>query len=193
MGGLILVASIIIWALSYFPHYSIQDVPASYRSELLKSLPESTMEKVSEETLDNIVLGEYQQGNSILGRIGKTIEPIVKPMDLGWKACVSLIAGASAKEIVVSTLGVLYVGDDNTQLLSERLNTPSKITGKVPFTPASALAFMVFVLLYFPCIATLTAIGRETGSWKYVLFSILYNTGIAWLLSFIVYRIAILF
>ncbi len=193
MGGLILVASIIIWALSYFPHYSIEDVPDKYKAELIESLPNFSVQKASEESLNKIVLSEYQQGNSILGKIGKAIEPVVRPMDLGWKACVSLIAGASAKEIVVSTLGVLYVGDDDAQLLSERLKTPSKITGKVPFTSASALAFMVFVLLYFPCIATLTAIGRETGSWKYVLFSVVYNTGLAWLLSFIVYRIAILF
>ena len=78
-------------------------------------------------------------------------------------------------------------------MLSERLATPSKITGKAPFDAASALAFMVFVLLYFPCIATLAAITRETGSWRYTMFSVVYNTGVAWLLAFITYRIAVLF
>ncbi|MDE6072952.1 MAG: ferrous iron transport protein B, partial [Muribaculaceae bacterium] len=115
------------------------------------------------------------------------------PMELGCKSCVSLIAGCAAKEVVVSTLGVLYVGEDDAELLSERLQTPSKITGVPPFTAASALAFMVFVLLYFPCIATLSAIIHETGHWKYALFSIVYNTALAWLFAFIAFRIALLF
>ena len=114
-------------------------------------------------------------------------------MDYGWKTTVSLFAGAAAKEIVVSTLGVLYVGEDDADLISERLVTPSRVTGQPPFTPAKALSFMVFVLLYFPCIATLTAIARETEDWRYALFSALYNTGLAWVLAFIVYRVALLF
>ncbi|MDE5882162.1 MAG: ferrous iron transport protein B, partial [Muribaculaceae bacterium] len=118
---------------------------------------------------------------------------IVRPMEFNWKICCSLLAGCAAKEVVVSTLGVLYVGEDDADLISERLKTPSRITGKAPFTPAKALAFMVFVLLYFPCIATLSAITRETGSWKYTLFSICYNTGLAWILAFITFRIALLF
>ena len=78
-------------------------------------------------------------------------------------------------------------------MISERLTTPSRVTGKAPFTPQSALAFMVFVLLYCPCIATLAAIARECGSWKYSLFSVVYNTALAWVLAFVVYRIALLF
>ena len=117
----------------------------------------------------------------------------MQPMDMGWRPCVSLLAGCAAKEVVVSTLGVLYVGDDDADMLQERLSTPSPITGKAPFTPASALAFMVFVLLYFPCIATISAIARETGSWKYSLFSIGYNTALAWILAFLTYRVALLF
>lgn len=193
MGGLILVASIIIWALSYFPQYSFEEVPESYITEVMDEMPSNTVETISKANVENMILSEYQHSHSIIGRIGKFMEPVVKPMDLGWQACVSLIAGASAKEIVVSTLGVLYVGDDNAQALSERLKTPSKVTGQMPFTEASALAFMVFVLLYFPCIATVTAIARETGHWKYALFAIVYNTSVAWLFSFLVYRIAILF
>ncbi|MDE6559226.1 MAG: ferrous iron transport protein B, partial [Muribaculaceae bacterium] len=88
---------------------------------------------------------------------------------------------------------VLYVGEDDADLISKRLRTPSRLTGQPPFDEAKALAFLVFVLLYFPCIATLAAIARETESWKYALFSACYNTALAWLLSFIVYRIAILF
>lgn len=190
MGGLILVASIIIWALSYFPHFGKNDVPEKFKTEMTQYLPEETVKNMNPEKLDNMVLSEYQQSHSILGRIGKSVQPIMEPMEFGWRSCVALIAGASAKEVVVSTLGVLYVGDDDSKLLSQRLKTPSPTTGKQPFTEASALAFMVFVLLYFPCIATLTAIAKETGSWKYALFSILYNTGIAWILSFIVFNIA---
>lgn len=193
MGGLILVASIIIWALSYFPHYDFEDVPDKYITEVMNDMPTSYVESMTPEQLDNTILTEYQQSHSILGEIGRFVEPVVRPMEMGWKSCVSLIAGSAAKEVVVSTLGVLYVGDDDAEMLSERLKTPSKLTGKAPFTPASALAFMVFVLLYFPCIATLTAIAREAGSWKYALFSVLYNTTLAWVFAFITYRIAILF
>ncbi len=193
MGGLILVASIIIWALSYFPHYTLQDVPDEFVTEVMEEMPATTVEMMNKTEIERLVLNDYQQSHSLIGKLGKFVEPIMQPMDLGWQSCVSLIAGASAKEIVVSTLGVLYVDGNNDQMLSERLRSPSKITGKMPFTPASALAFMVFVLLYFPCIATLSAIARETGHWKYALFSIVYNTSVAWLVAFITYRIALLF
>ena len=193
MGGLILVASIIIWALSYFPHYSFSDIPQSYTENVIIEMEDSNTLPDNEESLQKLVLAEYQQSNSILGHVGRIVEPVVRPMELGWKSCVSLIAGCAAKEVVVSTLGVLYVGEDDAELLSERLQTPSKITGVPPFTAASALAFMVFVLLYFPCIATLSAIIHETGHWKYALFSIVYNTALAWLFAFIAFRIALLF
>ncbi len=193
MGGLILVASILIWALSYFPHHDANDVPASYRAEAIAEMPASTLTSNSPETINQMIADEYQQGHSILGHIGKFVEPVVRPMEFGWKTCVSLIAGAAAKEVVVSTLGVLYVGDDDAAALSQRLQQPSKVTGVTPFTQASALAFMVFVLLYFPCIATLTAIRRETGSWYYTLFSLVYNTSLAWIFAFITFRIASLF
>jgi ferrous iron transport protein B len=193
MGGLILVASIIIWALSYFPHYSAEEVPETYRTEVTADMPASTLAESDAAAIEKMVTTEYQQEHSILGHIGKAVEPVVAPMEFGWKTCVSLIAGAAAKEVVVSTLGVLYVGDDDAAALSERLSTPSKLTGKAPFDRASALAFLVFVLLYFPCIATLAAVTRETGSWKYTAFSVAYNTGLAWILAFVTYHIALLF
>lgn len=191
MGGLILVASIIIWALSYFPRFSFDEVPESYISSAMSELPESTVSGTSQAEIEEMILNQYQQEHSILGNIGKFCEPIVRPMDYGWKTCVSLITGAAAKEVVVSTLGVLYVGDDDASALSKRLSTPSKITGTPPFDKAKALSFMVFVLLYFPCIATLSAIMRETGSWKYAAASMLYNTALAWILAFITYRICL--
>lgn len=193
MGGIILVASIIIWALSYFPHYGVSDVPADFKAKAYAEIPETTLKTSTPQEIDEMIAKEYQQGNSILGHVGKFVEPVVRPMELGWKTCVSLIAGAAAKEVVVSTLGVLYVGDDNEEALAEKLSTPSPVTGIAPFTTASALAFMVFVLLYFPCIATLAAIRRETGSWKYAAFSIIYNTALAWIFAFITFNIVIMF
>lgn len=193
MGGIILVASVIIWALSYFPRYDMEQVPEEYRTAVLAEMPRESFESHDAEELDDMVLASYQQEYSILGVIGKTCEPVVHPMDFDWRTTVALLAGASAKEVVVSTMGVLYVGDDDAQLLSERLTTPSPLSGHAPFNKATALAFMVFVLLYFPCIATVTAIARETGSWKYAAFSMAYNTVLAWVLSFACYRICLLF
>ncbi len=193
MGGIILVASVIIWALSYFPRYSADQVPQDYKMNALKEMPESTLASSSVGAIDTLVMNEYQQGHSILGYIGKGCAPVMSPMDFNWKICSSLLAGCAAKEVVVSTLGVLYVGDDDAELLSERLRKTSKTTGEAPFTPAKALAFLVFVLIYFPCIASVVAIVKEAGSWKYGVFTIVYNTALAWVLSFITYRIALLF
>ncbi len=193
MGGIILVASVIIWALSYFPRYDFSQVPSEFKEDAYAELPQETLDNNDSKEIDDFIMNEYQQEHSILGYIGKGCEPIMRPMGFDWKICCSLLAGCAAKEVVVSTLGVLYVGDDDAEVLSERLSTPSKITGVVPFNPALALAFMVFVLLYFPCIASVVAVVKETGSWKYGVFTVLYNTAIAWLLSFATYRIASLF
>lgn len=193
MGGIILVASIIIWALSYFPQRSFDEVPEEYFTSVVSNIPADEMSNLSEDHLQELVTNQYQQENSILGHVGKFVEPVVRPMEYGWKTTVALLAGAAAKEVVVSTIGVLYVGEDDADLISERLTTPSTLTGRAPFDSAKALSFMVFVLLYFPCIATLTAIARETENWKYALFSALYNTSLAWILAFITYRVALLF
>ncbi|MDE5712263.1 MAG: ferrous iron transport protein B, partial [Muribaculaceae bacterium] len=185
MGGIILVASVIIWALSYFPHYGIDDVPQSYYEKSLSEMPESTIASYDSDKITEMIANEYQQENSIIGNIGKFVQPVMEPMDFSWKTCCSLLAGCAAKEVVVSTLGVLYVGDDDAELLADRLSSPSKTTGTSPFNPAIAIAFMVFVLLYFPCIASVVAVIKETGSWKYGIFTILYNTVLAWIMSFI--------
>lgn len=193
MGGLILVASIIIWALSYFPHYEENEIPQEALTEIIENMPESTVASHSEAEITELAAAQYGQNHSYLAHIGQFLEPVVRPLDFDWKVGVSLLAGASAKEVVVSTLGVLYVGDDDADALSERLKTPSKVTGKAPFTTSTALAFMVFVLLYFPCIATLAAVIRETGSWKYGLFSLCYNTALAWCLAWVTLQVANLF
>lgn len=172
MGGIILVASIIVWALNYFPRYDSED----------------TQHTTSAGT-------EIKTGDSYLCMMGKAIEPVMSPIGMSWKASVAALAGVPAKEIVVSTLGVLYTGDeeatDNT--LRTRITSTATPTGEPDFTSASALAFMIFILLYCPCLATITAIVKETGKLRYGVFSVVYNTAVAWGVSFIVYRIALLF
>lgn len=168
MGGIILFASIIVWALNYFPIHNegVSENPATEGSE----------------------------GDSYLEMAGKFLNPVMRPLGFEWRGTVAALAGVPAKEIVVSTLGVLYTNDDATdvQKLSARLETPSQINGKPDFDTASALSFMVFILLYCPCIASVTAIVRETGSWRYGVFSVVYNTVVAWIVAFTVYQIAIL-
>lgn len=161
MGGIILFASIMVWALNYFPQRNDSDT---------------------------------SQDDSYLEMAGKFLNPVMKPLGFEWKSTVAALAGVPAKEIVVSTLGVLYTNDDAVDelKLSERLTAPSQITGKPDFNTASALSFMIFILLYCPCIASVTAIVRETGSWKYGAFSIIYNTMVAWLVAFATYQIGIL-
>lgn len=172
MGGVILVASVIIWFLSYFPR------PAeSYERELT---PHEQME---------------QQSNSYLGRIGQAMTPLVEPLGFNWKVTTSLLSGTAAKELVVSTLGVLYSENDSdeTLTLSQRISQPNPATGTPDFTPLVALTFMVFVLLYIPCIASVVAVIKESGSWKWGAFTVIYNTCVAWIVAFIVYQIGSLF
>ena len=146
MGTTILVASIAVWALSYFPHH----------------------EEMSE---------EMQMETSYIGQIGKFVEPVIRSCGLQWKEGVALIAGVGAKEIVASTMAVLYHGDIATSGM----------------TPLAALCFMLFVLLYFPCIPTCIGIKHESGKWKWAAFTALYTTLLAWVVSTLVYQIGSLF
>ena len=134
-----------------------------------------------------------QQQNSYIGKIGKGIQPILKPLGFDWKMSVSLVTGMAAKEVVVSTLSVLYTGTDNDDhLLSERLKNDRNAEGKYVFTPLIALTFMLFVLIYFPCIATITAIINESGTWNWGLLVAVYTCVLAWLVSFLFYQIVTL-
>lgn len=177
MGGIILVASIIVWALNYFPRH--------------EERPVAPVEGVATTAVDDTAIDSAK--DSYLEMAGKWINPVMEPLGFHWRASVAVLAGVPAKEIVVSTLGVLYTGqeDIDDRSLSTRLTAPGPL-GRPDFTPAVAISFMIFVLLYFPCIATVTAIVRETGSWKCGLFSMIYNTIVAWLVAFIGYRIALL-
>ena len=176
MGGIILLASIIVWALNFFP---------------LRDADPAEIAELNTEESDEI----NPERDSYLEMMGKAVNPILEPLGFSWRATVAAIAGVPAKEIVVSTLGVLYTGSDEATeaSLSERLSTPLVGATEPDFNAASALAFMIFILLYCPCTATLVAIVRETRSWRYGVFAALYNTALAWVLSFAVYRIALLF
>lgn len=177
MGGVILVASIIVWALNYFPRHDSPGQPGT----------------IAATTVDDSKIDT--SSDSFLEMAGKAINPVMEPIGCHWRATVAALAGVPAKEIVVSTLGVLYTGEEeiDDSALSTRLTAINPATGEPDFTPASALAFMVFILLYCPCIASILAIVRETGSWRYGVFSIIYNTTVAWVIAFITYRLALLF
>ena len=183
MGGIILVASIIVWALGYFPH-----------------------------TDDPSVSNQQQQELSYIGRVGHAVEPVFRPMGFNWKLDVGLLAGVGAKEIVASTMGVLYSNDDSFKDDSNFSSESGKyvklhelITQDVaqlhgisyekaqPIATLTAFCFLLFVLLYFPCIATIAAIKGETGSWGWALFAASYTTALAWVVSAVVFQIGCLF
>lgn len=181
MGGVILVASIIVWALDYFPMHD-EDATAV-------PLPGDTTAAIAGDDSKIDV-----KSDSYLEMAGKFVNPVMEPIGFHWRASVAALAGVPAKEIVVSTLGVLYTGDAEVEdcSLGARLTAPNPVTGEPDFTAAAALSFMIFILLYCPCTATVIAVVRETGSWKYGLFSVLYNTAVAWVVAFAAYRIMLL-
>lgn len=168
MGGIILVASVIIWALGYYPRNP--ELPADHDT--------STAER---------------QQESYIGKIGRFIEPAIRPLGFDWKMGVALLSGVAAKEIVVSTMGVLYHASTEaslpTETLGEKLQKQTYPDGTKVFTTASALSFLVFILLYFPCVAVIAAIKNESGHWKWAAFTVFYTTGLAWIMSFLVYRV----
>ena len=186
IGGTILVAVVIIWALEYFP-----------RS------PENLHHKTGTAASDTVHDWHIQSQieNSYLGMIGRTIEPVIRPLGFDWRMGICLIAGIPAKEIVVSTMGVLYeTGKDNSKsrgLLPEVLKSEVYFSGpkmgERVFNQAVALSFLVFVLLYFPCIAVIATIKKESGSWKWALFTVFYTSFFAWIVAFITYNIALFF
>lgn len=147
MGGVIMIASIIIWFLGYFPRGSYETVAE-------------------------------QQEHSYIGQIGKAIEPVIEPLGFDWKLGVGLLSGVGAKELVVSTLGVLYTNEEDIESVN--------LSDRIPITPMVALGYMLFVLIYFPCVATLIAIKQESGTWKWAIFAAFYTTALAWIVAFVV-------
>jgi len=209
MGGIILVASIIIWALGYFPrevdfskdyNQLVGQTEQNYQNQITQSNSEiATILKLEMnkeiKSIRNIQLEEKQQ-KSYIGQIGNFIAPVFHPMGFDWKMTVSILTGIAAKEVVVSTMGVLYqVGegsDENNEGLRYNLRT-QKYTGEfrngeTVFDNASALAFLIFILIYFPCIAVVATITKESN-WKWAVFVVTYTTTLAWFVSFISYQI----
>lgn len=196
MGSVILVSSIIIWALCYFPTHNKE-------TDRIDAQIEQTAadNRLTEETKEaqlaalEIDRAAAQSENSYLGQIGKFIEPAVRPLGFNWKMGVSILTGAAAKEIIVSSMGVLYhtdlSADENSDGLKTALQNHRSDTD-TPITPLIAFCFMLFVLLYFPCMAAVTAIAKESN-WKWAGFSILYTTTVAWIVTFIVYQVGSLF
>ena len=168
IGTVILLASVIIWVLSYYPHTDISE------TELAQT------EEISEAEAN-----EIQYENSCLGMIGKFVAPVMSPMGFDWKISVAVLSSIPAKEIVVSTLGVLYASEEDD--LGEAIQKSGDLT------TSSALALMVFMLLFFPCIATIGAVASETRKIKWAFFSVFYNTAVAWVLAYVTYLIANLF
>ncbi len=205
MGGVILIASIIIWALGYFPRH--KDIENQYEQKITlieqKYEQERSFLNQNEKTFYkdsiNIQISSIRkqfkaerQAKSFIGYLGKFFEPVMRPLGFDWKMTVGVISGITAKEIVVSTLGVLYQSE-NEENLSETLKNATyetdKKQGQKIFTPITALSFLVFVLIYFPCIATIAAVRKESGSWKWAMFMMGYTTVLAWIIAFAVYQI----
>ena len=140
-----------------------------------------------------------QTENSYLGRVGKVIAPVFRPLGFDWKMSVSLLTGFAAKEIVVSSMGVLYHADTDADEHSSALQssiqaqtwTSGKLAGHKVFTPLVAYAFMIFILLYVPCVATVSAVFKEAGG-KWAAFSVIFNTSVAWIVAFLIYQIGML-
>lgn len=164
MGGIILVASIIVWALGYFPH-------------------------------NDSLTPQQQQEQSYIGHVGKAIEPVFRPLGFNWKLDVGLLCGVGAKEIVASTIGVLYSGDSSfgdDDSVADGDGKYAVLRQKMEadgITPLTAVSFLIFVLLYFPCTASVVAIKHETGSWRWAIFAAAYTTLTAWLVAALVYQI----
>lgn len=182
MGGVILVASIIIWFLGYFPRHSeMGDAFDKQIAEVENAELDSKEKTETIAELERLKNMEHQK-NSYIGTIGQTIQPVLHPLGFDWKMSVSLLTGMAAKEVVVSTLSVLYTGDEeDSQVLSERIKQDLDEEGNPVFTPLIALSLMLFVLIYFPCIATISAIVNESGSWKWGIFVIVYTCVLAWI------------
>ncbi|NPA36301.1 MAG: ferrous iron transport protein B [Chlorobi bacterium] len=205
MGGIIMIASIIIWFLGYFPTETensqkydneISRIESRY-SELINTNPDQQQNLKKEKiSAVNAILRAKEKDireNSYIGRLGKWIEPVFRPLGFDWKMDVSLISGIAAKEIVVSTISVLYQADESgkvsTNRLIENMRNDTYADGTKVFTPLVALGFLVFTLIYFPCVAVIAAIKKETGSWKWAAFTVVYTTTLAWILAFIIHQV----
>ena len=216
MGGVILIAVIIIWAAGYFPLHKERMAAFDQQMALAEQQHEDQISDLHladdagqvlqlqhDAQLQTARLQQqkatYRLENSYIGKLGHWFQPAIAPLGFDWKMGVALITGAAAKEIVVSTMGVLYQDSEEgteSSTLSQKIRhqryTVGPLEGQPVFTPAVALAFLIFVLIYFPCIAVVSAVKKETGGWKWALFLVGYTTVLAYALSFLTYRIGLL-
>lgn len=206
MATTILICSVIIWFLGYFPKNK-ELMAAQEEYATLAQTPAGRLSANADEVDVNAALATkdqlatridslyaYQQENSYIGQLGRMVSPALDPLGFNWKMDVGLLTGIAAKELVVSTLGVMYsegakVSEGHD--MSEDTQLQSALVNDV--TPAAALSFMVFILLYFPCVATFVAIKNETGKWRWAVACCAYTMAVAWIMSFIVYRLALIF
>jgi ferrous iron transport protein B len=189
IGGVILIASIIIWIFSNFPRNTAGTKEIKGRIEALEG--SEAAERVKAEKMENLhaELKIEQHRGSILGIAGRAMEPVMRPLGFDWRLTVSILSGVAAKEVVVSTLGVLFHSTSESDSLVEKIQSQTDSRGRPLFTPLAAFSFMLFILTYFPCIGVVSAISRESGSLKWGVFIIVYTTSVAWLLSFTVYQV----
>ena len=215
MGGIILLASIIIWALGHYPvnieesrNYDnlFAQVNADYLLETSSVTTVDQQAKLNSElqfktdSIQALRLSDHQE-KSYIGQIGKFIEPVMSPLGFDWKMSVALLTGIAAKEVVISTMGVLYQAesnaDENSQSLMNNLKaqvyTSGPKIGEKVFTPLASLACRVFVLIYFPCVAVVAAIKNESGEWKWAIFSVVLTTTMAWVMALAVFQIGSIF
>ena len=202
--SVILIASVIIWALGYFPlekelsvdyNQKIKDVE---QATALSS--ESTAKAVGKIKLLEAKRNAELQEQSYIGRLGKAIQPVMEPLGYDWKMSVALLTGIMAKEVIVGTMGVLYEAGDidegGSASLIVKLQNHTYLSGpnagEPVITPLVAFSFMMFILIYFPCVGVVAAIRKETGTWKWPIFSVFYTTALAWLVAFIVFQVGTL-
>jgi ferrous iron transport protein B len=199
IGTVILIGVVIIWALEYFPRETENSASFVSRIENIENqeLPEEIAAELLEEV--EIEMESDRLMNSYIGRLGKVMQPVMAPLGFDWKMSIALLAGLPAKEIIISTMGVLYQSDvdDSTVNLQQKLQNEEhdrgKMKGQKVFNTASAMAFLIFILIYFPCIGVVATINNESGSWKWGTFSVLYTTLLAWIMAFFTYNIFKLF
>jgi ferrous iron transport protein B len=193
--------------LGYFPRNSENDT--KYKGEMVREEMQYNDQKIhmpgndlkhlqlleneKNEKINNLLLRQKseQQSKSFIGMIGRGIEPVMKPLGFDWKMSVCILSGLAAKEVVVSTMGVLYQAEDSKQMQSSlitKLQSQTNAVGQKVFTPLVAFCFMLFILIYFPCIGVIAAIKRESSSWKWAALTVIYTTGAAWLLAFTVFQ-----
>ncbi len=205
VGSVILIAVIIIWALGYFPKH--HDIAAGYDQQIAQVEAQQDVSGSNQDAIEaEIHQLEFEKNkellaNSYLGKIGKFIEPVIRPLGFDWHMGIALLTGTAAKEVVISTMGVLMQtaseDDGGEQLLAGKLKNlkheRGKHKGEAVFNPIIAFAFLVFILIYFPCVGVVSAIARESGLWKWAFFTIGYTTALAWIAAFIVKQIGSLF